>query len=122
MNSPDKIDEVNLLKAITSPLGFFAFSLLIVEGFLTIVLIYSDLEALHKFWGMLIGAGLFLLVVSGVWLLCWIKPRSLTFGEKGHLEADKMKKDFGTSDNPQTKDVVEEEEHVTEKDSETANN
>jgi len=106
-------DQSGLIKVITSPLGFFALSLLIVEGFLTIVLIFSDLEQAHKFWGMIIGAALFFLVVLGVWWLVKSPDfiKNLTFGEHGHLEEHKMlveeKKLWGTSENPQKKSQIE---------------
>ncbi|MCK5022055.1 MAG: hypothetical protein KAR54_02305 [Candidatus Pacebacteria bacterium] len=77
--------RVSILKTINSPLGFFALSLLTVEGFLGIVLIYSGLTPNGKLLGMLIGAGLFVLVVTIVFLLVWNKPKNLTFGEEGHL-------------------------------------
>ena len=98
----------NLIKVITSPLGFFALSLLIVEGFLTIVLIFSDLQSEDKFWGMIIGAGLFVMVVAGVWWLVRFHPKNLTFGEKAHLEEERIKM-WGTSDDPQSKLTIEKE-------------
>ena len=84
----------NLVSVVTSPLGFFALSLLIVEGFLAIVMVFSDVSPEAKFWGMVIGAGLFFIVVLGVWLLVLTKPTNLTFGEQSHLEHEKI--NFGT--------------------------
>jgi hypothetical protein len=101
-------DRFSLIKIITAPLGFFALSLLIVEGFLTIVLIFSDLEPSEKFWGMLVGAFLFLVVVAGVWWLVKNCPTNLTFGESAHLEARKMAI-WGTEQNPGEKSVIEAE-------------
>mgnify|MGYP003510951728 FL=1 len=74
-------NRVDTLKSINAPLSFFALSLLIVEGFLTIALIFSDLSPQNKFWGMLIGAALFLLVVISVWFLVWFKPKNIIFGQ-----------------------------------------
>jgi len=102
-------ERYNLVKAITSPLGFFALSLLIVEGFLTIVLVFSDLESDKKFLGMLIGAGLFCLVVIGVLVMVWYKPKNLTFGEKSHIEEEKINKKWGKDKILVTKGVVSEE-------------
>lgn len=99
--------RAGIIQAITSPLGFFALSLLIVEGFLTIALVFSDLDAPSKYIGMLIGAGLFVLVVIGVLLLVWFKPTNLTFGEKSHLHLIEMQKMWGTSDKPNTKAKTE---------------
>ena len=75
----------SIINAINSPLGFFALSLLIVEGFLGIVLIFSGLENNGKFWGMIIGTGLFVLVVVIVSLLVAFKPKNITFGQESHL-------------------------------------
>ena len=94
----NKEKRSDIIHAITSPLGFFALSLLIVEGFLTIALVGSNLDSRSKFIGMLIGASLFLLVVIGVWLLVWFKPESLTFGEDSHLKRRLMEKKLGSSD------------------------
>lgn len=96
----------DLIHAITAPLGFFALSLLIVEGFLTIALVGSDLAPDNKFIGMIIGAGLFILVVVGVLALVWFKPENLTFGENSHLKKLEMEK-WGNSDKPGTKSKVE---------------
>jgi len=102
----DKENRSDLLHAVTSPLGFFALSLLIVEGFLTISLVFSDLGSTSKFWGMIIGAVLFILVVVLVWILVWYKPENLTFGEDSHLKRLQMEK-WGNSDNPVQKAEAE---------------
>lgn len=101
--------RTNLISVITSPLGFFALSLLIVEGFLTIVLIFSNLEAEGKFYGMLIGAGLFILVVGGVWYLVKNDPKNLTFGERSHLEEERMR-NYGTAEQPKSKRDIKQEQ------------
>ena len=68
----------NIIKAITTPLGFFALSLLIVEGFLGIVLGFTKVDDLiFYFTGMIVGAFLFILVVAGVWALVWFHPESI---------------------------------------------
>lgn len=108
LEAPER--RANLIQVVTSPLGFFALSLLIVEGFLTVVLSFSDLDANSKFIGMLIGAGLFLVVVLGVLVLVWKKPTNLTFGEKSHLQLLEMQKAWGTSDRPETKHEIENDE------------
>jgi hypothetical protein len=88
--NPDNSGRASLVNVITTPLGFFALSLLIVEGFLGIVLIASGMPGNSKFIGMIIGTGLFVLVVAVVATLVWFKPESLTFGEKSYLEKQKM--------------------------------
>jgi hypothetical protein len=101
----------DLVSVVTSPLGFFALSLLIVEGFLTIVMIFSDVTPHAKLLGMLIGAGLFFLVVLGVWLLVLLKPTNLTFGEHSHLEHEKML-NYGTQEHILTSEEARGQELV----------
>lgn len=91
--------RASIIGVITAPLGFFALSLLIVEGFLTITVVFSNLDSRAKCLGMVIGAGLFVLVVGGVFVLVWNKPKNLTFGESGHLKSQEL---WGTSENPAT--------------------
>lgn len=87
--SPDNKGRASLVSVITTPLGFFALSLLIVEGFLGIILVGSNLAAYQKFVGMLIGAGLFVLIVVLVTILVWRRPQNLTFSELSHLEHER---------------------------------
>ncbi len=98
----------SVVRAINSPLGFFALSLLTVEIFLAIVLIYSGLEQQSKFWGMMIGAGLFALVVVIVSLLVAFAPKKLTYGEHGHL-IDEGKIPYGEKGNIISKSELESE-------------
>ena len=67
------------VEAIDKPLGFYVLALLIVEGFLTTLLIFSDLDTGAKTWGMWAGIGLFVLVVGVVSALVWFRPTNLTF-------------------------------------------
>ena len=106
-NYSDNSDRASLIKVITSPLGFFALSLLIVEGFLTISLIFSKITDIAKLVGMLIGAGLFVLVVLLVYNLVKKYPENLTFGELSHIEKAKLAKNFGTSEAPVEKSAVQ---------------
>ena len=52
-----------VIEAINHPLGFFVLALLIVETFLSTVLIGSDLDPIQKYYGMWAGIGLFLLLI-----------------------------------------------------------
>lgn len=110
MSEPVENNRPNLIQAITSPLGFFALSLFVVEGFLTIALTLSNLSPHDKFIGMLVGAGLFVIVVAGVFLLVLIRPTNLTFSEYSHLHSKWLEKQkfWGTSDMPETKSRIEE--------------
>ncbi len=98
-----------IIEIITSPLGFFALSLLIVEAFLSTVLTLSNLSPESKYWGMIIGAALFVLVVVGVFLLVWFKPKNLTYGENSHLHEEEMKNHWGVSEFPESKSEIEDE-------------
>lgn len=88
-------ERSNLIKAITTPLGFFALSLLIVEGFLGIVLGLTSVgDASFYFIGMIIGALLFLLVVTGVWLLVWYRPEHIVKAGRDYVEIEKAQLDY----------------------------
>lgn len=81
----------SIIEVVKSPLGFFALSLLIVEGFLGITLTFSEgLTSSAKFWGMMIGALLFTVVFLIVTLLVWKKPKNLMYGAPEHLEEAKI--------------------------------
>lgn len=108
--------KVGIVQAITSPLGFFALALLIVEAFLSTVLIFSNLDSDSKFWGMLIGAALFVVVIVFVFLLVWFKPKYLTYGENSHLHEAEMENNWGTSDDPEAREQVEKEIPVEQAD------
>lgn len=77
-----------IIGVITSPLGFFALSLLIVEGFITIVLVFSSKSLSNAFYwtGMIVGAFLFLVVCVLVWILVWKRPANLTLEGKHHYD------------------------------------
>lgn len=105
--SKNQGNQASLIKAITSPLGFFVLSLLIVEMFLSTILIFSNLDIQSKYHGMWLGVGLFVLIVVIVFVLVWFKPTHLTFGEKSHLDWLKAQKSWGTSDEPETKSKAE---------------
>lgn len=91
----------SIISVITNPLGFFALSLLIVEGFLTVIIVGSgkDFPQWAKVVGMFLTSISFFLVVGLVTLLVWYKPKHLTFGGKEWNENEQ----FGASNNPKTK-------------------
>ena len=101
--------RASLVSVITTPLGFFALSLLIVEGFLGIILVGSNLDAGQKFAGMWLGAGLFVLIVLIVTGLVIWKTESLTFAGKDYLEKQKM---AGDSTNQLTESQLKAEPKV----------
>lgn len=83
------------IEAVTAPLGFFVLALLIVEAFLATVLVGAELENSDKVLGMYLGVGMFVLVISTVFILVWFKPQNLTFDKDAHL-IDKGKAPYGT--------------------------
>jgi hypothetical protein len=93
-----------VVQAITSPLGFFVLALLIVESFLALVLRDATLDRYDKMIGVWIGAGLFLVVNIGVWVLVWFKAKELTFDKRAHLAQSKM--DFGSQGNETTRKAL----------------
>jgi len=84
-------ERSNIIHAINSPLGFFALSLLIVEDFLAIALIFSKepKDLLFNLIGLIGGAVLFILVVILVWLIVWKKSHHLTLEWRHHFELEK---------------------------------
>lgn len=92
---PGDSQRTTLIEAITSPLGFFVLALLIVEAFLATVLLGAQLQPDQKMICVWLGVGMFVLVVTGVWLLVWTKPANLTFDKYAHL-VDRGKIPYGT--------------------------
>jgi len=85
-------EKSNIIKAITAPLGFFALSLLIVEGFLGITLGLVKTENQYfYFTGMIIGATLFLIVVLIVWHLVLRHPKNIVLAGKDYTEIEKIR-------------------------------
>lgn len=74
-----------IIEAIDKPLGFYALALLIVEGFLSLILIFSDLSPNAQEKGMWAVVGLFVFVVLLVSICVWFKPKHLIFTELGTL-------------------------------------
>lgn len=89
-----KQERSKIIETVNTPLGFFALSLLIIEGFLGIVLIFAKTPqgSNLSFYGMWIGAGLFVIVVCAVTLLAWYKADEL--GLSGKDRADIRKKEM----------------------------
>jgi membrane protein implicated in regulation of membrane protease activity len=103
--------RANIINVITTPLGFFALALLIVEGFLGIV-IFGSGESLGsdvKLTGMYMAMGAFVLVVVMVALMVWRIPEKLTLSGKDWQERAKNSLSWGASDNPSTKKKIVEE-------------
>lgn len=79
-------ERKNILSTINHPLGFFVLALLIVEASLAVVLIWSNLEPLQKFYGMWALVGLFLVLIFEVGFLVWKYPKHLIYEAGDHLK------------------------------------
>jgi heme/copper-type cytochrome/quinol oxidase subunit 2 len=76
--------RVGIIRAISTPLGFYVLSLLIVEATLGLVLTASKLSEEHVWLGFFVAIGLFLpvfMVVTG--LVIW-SPKNLLHGKEEH--------------------------------------
>ena len=77
-------DRGDVIRAITTPLGFYALALLIVEATLAIVLTWSKLDAQHVWSGFLWMIGTFIGVVLIVTALTIFSPKNLLYGKEEH--------------------------------------
>lgn len=76
--------RVGIIRAISTPLGFYVLSLLIVEATLGLVLTASKLSEEHVWLGFFVAIGLFLLVFIVVTGLVIWSPRNLLYGKEEH--------------------------------------
>ena len=76
------INRAQILQKVTTPLGFYVLTLLILEGTLSIVLTCSKLTEEHIWSGFLWMVGVFIGVVILVSLFVWKKPESLLFEKR----------------------------------------
>jgi len=76
--------RVGIIRAISTPLGFYVLSLLIVEATIGLVLTASKLTEDHVWWGFFVVIGLFLLVFIVVTILVIWFPKNLLYGKEEH--------------------------------------
>lgn len=88
-----------IIESINTPLGFFVLALLIVESFLALVLYTSGLTEEHKFYGLLAGVALFLIVFGAVIIIVWCKPWSLVYDKEAQRQ--ERAELFGTNEKPE---------------------
>lgn len=101
------MEEKNkILSTMNSPLVFFALALLIVEGFLTIVLTVSNLDALQKYTGMWAGISLFVILIIIVTLFVWCKPENLIFKASDHLESKRGERSLSPDLSPKKSEII----------------
>ena len=84
-----------IIESIDSPLGFFVLALLIVEVCITIILTSSQMPKGEIFNGLLVGSGLFCLVIIAVFILVFFKPENLTFDKASHLKRHETEYGYG---------------------------
>jgi len=72
------------IRAVSTPLGFYVLSLLIVEATIGLVLTAAKLSEDHVWRGFFVAIGLFLLVFIVVTILVIWFPKNLLFGKEEH--------------------------------------
>lgn len=83
-NSKSSGTREGIVRAISTPLGFYVLSLLIVEATIGLVLTASKLSADHVWWGFFVAVGLFLFVFIVVTILVIRFPKNLLYGKEEH--------------------------------------
>jgi hypothetical protein len=79
------LNRAQIIQQVTTPLGFYVLTLLILEGTLSIVLTCSKLTEEHIWVGFLLMIIVFAAVVVLVTLFVWRKPESLLFEKEQYL-------------------------------------
>jgi hypothetical protein len=80
--------RMGIIRAISTPLGFYVLSLLIVETTLGLVLTASKLNEEHVWIGFFVVMGLFLFVFVVVTVLVIFTPKNLLFGKEEHSKPE----------------------------------
>lgn len=101
-----------IISVITTPLGFFALALLIVEGFLGIVVIGSGqtLDSSAKLTGMYMAFVAFIIIVAIVAIMVWLIPEKLTLSGKDWQDRANKTPSWGDDSKPLTKPGIASEE------------
>ena len=102
-----------LIEAITTPLGFFVLSLLIVETFLGSAFFSSSISPEDKITCIWLGVSLFVFIVLIVAFLVWFKADNLTFDNRSHLINRGKIDSYGTSENPASPEEISRSEKST---------
>jgi hypothetical protein len=79
-----EVDRPGIIRSITTPLGFYVLTLLIVEGMLTIVLTCSRLTEEHQWEGLIGMFAVFAGFVLIVTILTVCYPKNLLYGKEEH--------------------------------------
>lgn len=83
-SSSSKSNRNDIIRSITTPLGFFVLALLIIEATLAIVLSCSKLSEDHVWDGFCWMLVTFACVVIAVSVFAWRKPKNLLYGKEEH--------------------------------------
>src|SRR5437660_1786346 len=87
-NSKSGTARAGIVRAISTPLGFYVLSLLIVEATLGLVLTASKLNEEHVWIGFFVVIGLFLVEFIVVTVLVIWFPKNLLFGKEEHSNTE----------------------------------
>jgi hypothetical protein len=92
------VDRGQILRQVTTPLGFYVLTLLILEATMSLVLTFSKLSEDHVWFGFLWMIIIFIGVVGVVSLFVWLSPESLLFEKEQYfppaLEPSALKDDI----------------------------
>ena len=91
--------RVKVIELIDKPLGFFVLALLIVETFIGLVVGLSQWTEPYRFYGLLLGVGMFVYITLAVSVLVWFKVENLVFDQAHHLKKQKNVP-FGSNKKP----------------------
>jgi hypothetical protein len=80
-----KGSRTDIIRSITTPLGFFALALLIIEATLAIVLSCSKLSEEHVWEGFIWMLVIFASTLLIVTFFTWLNPKNLLYGKEEYL-------------------------------------
>ena len=85
------INRAKTIKIVNTPLSFFVLALLIIESFLALIILKSDIDNAFKIPLIYAGLILFLIEISYVFCLIYIgKAKDLTYNKENHFAIDKI--------------------------------
>ena len=82
-----RVNRPELIRAITTPLGFYVLTLLIVEAMLTLVLTCSNFSEDSRWEGFICMFAAFAVFVLVVTVLTVFFPKNLLYGKEEHVKS-----------------------------------
>jgi hypothetical protein len=79
-----KANWVNIIRAITTPLGYFVLGTLIFEPSLALILTCARLTEWQIWFGLVAMILIFIGLIVTVAIFTWSKPKNLLFGKEEH--------------------------------------